>query len=432
MTQLGKPYNWGGHGPADYDCSGLVSAAFQSIGVFVPAQTDSIRGAVPQVTPNSAVQRGDLVEPTGGHVVLWCGDGTIIEAQQSGVPVHRVPSWIGSSTWQWVGRACQNGGVDPLAPFNPPETMGPGNPPGALDQQGGAGVGSAGVQDPVGRNLFSYWFTSQFTSEQAQMFTGRKAFMTGAPLIQMVTQICAAGMRSWSSAPNGDFMAWYPDYWGLDGKPCVLRLEDIELTDVHIDFTDDALTTHVYVAGDYMGGIGGPPNPILQWTESQGVVTVEDAQTWLYQRLIQIAPPDENLSGDLLLRRYGIRPLKQEFLMVGDHDLEFLLATKVFMEKWAQQYQTTIQMTFMPELFPGMRVDANHNLQVYVSSVTHNCDYEQGFYTTATIMAPSVPHAKQAMATVQTPFNSPTQQDVAFATSPQDFGNPDPQSGKDI
>lgn len=396
MTQIGKPYKWGGKGPANYDCSGLVSAAFKSIGIYVPAQTNDMRGAVPTV-PNNSVQRGDLVQPNEGHVVLWCGDGTVIEAQQDGVPVMRGPAaWLGPpSSWAWVGRACMNGGPDPSAPFSPPETMGPGAPPSALDQQAGVtGVGSSGGSgEGVARNLFGYFFGNQFASTLASQFGGKKSFIVGIPLIQMVQAIAAAGLRSWSSAPNGDLMFWYPDYWGMDGKPSVLLLEDIELTDVNINFSDDAMTTHVYVSGN-MNMNGEQPDPVTGWLNTQGIVTVEDPDRWLFQRLIQIAPTDdETLGGDQLMRRYGIRPMKQVFAMAGQPELEFLLASKIFMEKWAQQYQTTISMTFMPELFPGMRVMlASKNLQVYVTQVVHTGDYENGFMTQATIVAPSTPN----------------------------------------
>lgn len=421
MTQLGKPYVWGGKGPAGYDCSGLVSAAFKSIGVYVPPQTDAIRASIPSI-PQTSVQRGDLVEPTEGHVVLWCGDGTVIEAQTTGVPVGRFPAaHIGApGTWAWAGRACLNGGPDPTAPFNPPESMGPGTPPSALEQVAGAsGVGSSGSQEGIARNLFGYFFRpDQFATQIAAEFTGKRAFITGQPLLQMVQAVASAGLRSWSSGPDGSFIAWYPDYWGLDGKPAVLRLEDIELTDVSINYSDDPLTTHVYVNGD-MTMMAATPDPVAGWLNTAGIATVEDPDKWLYQRLIQIAPSDEqSLTGDEILRRYGVRPMKQTFSMAGRPELEFLLSCKIFMEKWAQQYQTTISMTFMPELFPGMRVElAGKNLQVYVSQVMHTCDYENGFHTQAVIMAPSVPIAGRLMSNVTTAVG-PSEEVVRAFTTP--------------
>lgn len=397
---IGKPYVWGAKGPNGYDCSGLMNAAFKSIGVDVPGQTDAIRSSVRQV-PKESVQRGDLVEPSTGHVILWCGDGTIIEAPHSGAFVQRIPNPYPQSGWAWVGRACANGGPSPTAAYGVPWTMGPGSPPSAMAGVGGVtGTGSGGSQDGVGRNLFSYTFTaSRFAATIADFFPGEKAFLDGQPLLEAVQAVASAGLRCWSSGPNGDFMAWYPDYFGLDGKAAVLRLADIELEDVNINFSDDSLTTHVYVQGDW--SMMGNADPVMGWIDTAGVVTVE--QTWLYQYLILAAPGDlETASGQQIMQRFGVRPLKQQFAMAGSHELEFLLACQVFLERYAAQYQTQISMTFMPELFPGMRVElGNSKLQVYVSSVTHVCDYEQGFVTQATIMSPSNPGSKQLMMNVK-------------------------------
>lgn len=402
MTQQGRPYVWSAAGPSSYDCSGLVNAAFRSIGVYVPHQTNSIRDSIPQVYPNSAIQRGDLMEPHTNHVVIWLGNNMIIEATEPAVAMHANP-YGPPTNWTWVGRACQNGGTNPSAAFNAPWAMGPGNPPSALAQTGGPlGTGSGGSSEPVSRNLFSYLFTpATFATQVAMLWPADKAFLDGQPLMQMVTAICQAGLRSFSSAPDGSFMAWYPDYFGVDGKPAVVHLDDLELKDVHIDFSDDAMTTHVYVNGDY--SMMGDSDQIIGWMDTAGVATVEEP--WLYMRLAQVAPAELDIvGGEALMRRFGIRPLKHTAMMAGTHELEFLLACQLFMQKWAEQYQTTITMTFMPELFPGMRVElTNHNLQIYVTQVTHTCDYSQGFATAAVIMAPSNPNSLQAMLTVQTP-----------------------------
>jgi hypothetical protein len=203
-------------------------------------------------------------------------------------------------------------------------------------------------------------------------------------------------------------MAWYPDYWGLDGKPSVMLLADIEMKDCNINLNDDPLTTHVYINGD-LTMTGSMQDPVLGWLMTAGVATVE--QPWLYTRLLVAAPGDiEVASGQEIMQRFGIRPLQQSFAMAGTQEMEFLLACQIFMEQWAKQYQTVISMTFMPELFPGMRVQlVSQDLQVYISAVSHVCDYEQGFFTQVTIAAPSSPQAASDMGTVKTPVMTPQQ-----------------------
>ena len=139
---------------------------------------------------------------------------------------------------------------------------------------------------------------------------------------------------------------------------------------------------------------------VVAWLETAGSVTVE--HDWLFQRLSKIAPGDlGGISGPELMKRFGARPLKVPVAMAGSENLEFLLACQIFMEKWAQQYQTSASFTFLPELFPGMRVIlAGHDLQVYVSEVTHTFDWENGFSTNAVIMAPSRTDAATAMSGV--------------------------------
>lgn len=409
MTQIGKPYVWGAAGPASYDCSGFVMECFKAIGVQLQHYTGTQYTEGTPGTP-ATLQRGDLCFPggTASHVVIWLGNGTVLEATPPSVginPVYFTPT-AGN-----ICRICQNGGVNPAAPYTSPTTNGPGNPPGALPQQGGgvdpgSSGGSAGGGVP--QNLFSYLFTPQtFQTQTANEFKGEKAFIDGEPLINMVKSIAGAGLREFCSAPNGDFVAYYPDYWGIDGKPAVLGLEDIELKDVRIDMSDDPLTTHVYIEGD-LSQVGSSPS-IENWINTAGVATVED--TWLFQRLIAVAPGTfaQGATGDSIMRTFGIRPLNQTFSMAGSNELELLLACKVFMLKWAQQYQTSVTMTFMPELFPGMRVVlVSRNLSVYCAAVTHTCDFEAGFSTAAVIMAPANSNALSAMATVLTPGASPT------------------------
>ncbi len=392
-AQIGKPYVYGGKGPQSYDCSGLVSWAFRAAGVYVPPQTLAIRDSVPRVATNIP-QRGDLVICyNAGHVVLALGPTTCIEAPHPGafVQVSAMPPI------ESVHRPAEWGGLGPTSPHLNPLTSGPGAPAGT-GTWASSGTGSSGGNEQIARNLFAYHFTPErFASDIAEMFSeNHKEYIDAEPLIQTAQAVSRASLRNFASAPNGDFMAYYPDYFGLNGTQAVVQLEDIELKDVKINFSDDNLTTHVYVAGERDTQTGEEIN-VYDWLASAGSVTVE--HEWLFARLRQISPGDlQDASGRELMKRFGVRPFKMPFPMAATEALEFLLACQIFMEKWAMQYQTTASFTFLPELFPGMRVILNgHNLQVYVSEVVHTFDFEQGFQTQAVISAPSVPGAAGRM-----------------------------------
>lgn len=95
-AQLGKPYVWGATGPASYDCSGLVQAAWASAGVAIPRTTYEQWAALPHV-PMSAIQPGDLIFFDGiGHVAIYVGNNMIIDAPQPGQFVEKVSL---SSPW---------------------------------------------------------------------------------------------------------------------------------------------------------------------------------------------------------------------------------------------------------------------------------------------------------------------------------------------
>ena len=100
MNQRGKPYQWGAlttH-QNSYDCSSLMLQAYRSAGVTLPrvSRQQFQAGAL---LPVKQAQPGDLLfwaydesnPATIHHVAMYLGDGKIVEAQQTGVPVHIRP-----------------------------------------------------------------------------------------------------------------------------------------------------------------------------------------------------------------------------------------------------------------------------------------------------------------------------------------------------
>jgi peptidoglycan DL-endopeptidase CwlO len=99
-AQLNKPYVYGATGPDDYDCSGLVQAAWAAAGVSIPRTTYEQWAALPHI-PLSDLQPGDLILYNGeSHVAIYVGDGEIIDAPHTGAFVEKVAeatSWYADS-----------------------------------------------------------------------------------------------------------------------------------------------------------------------------------------------------------------------------------------------------------------------------------------------------------------------------------------------
>ena len=415
LAQVGKPYVWGARGPASFDCAGLTQFAYRSIGLEIGATTYDQAGRLQRI-PASNLRPGDLIQPNSGHTVMYVGPGTIVEAPQPGETVRVGPIYfdLTSATCLRVP-GVEFGGVVPTA-FDIQKAMSASNAVAGTVTTGLGGTAQTGTTEPIARNLFTYQFAAgQFSSDISMEFGGQqgseeKAFINDEPIIQTVVSMAQAGLRNFQSAPNGDFVAYYPDYFGIDGKDAVWNLEDIEMKNVQIDLNDDALATHVYVSGSMTPQAGN--QGVLGWLGSKGVATVE--KTWLFARMEAAAPhtADEPYysGGSEIMRKFGVRPLVQSMSSVMQGPMEWLLAVQLFMRKWAEQYATQIETTFMPEVFPGMRVNlVKHNLQVYVTEVTHAGDFESGFTTTMTIMAPSRP----SIAGIATTMFNATSVDIA-------------------
>lgn len=154
MAQVGDPYLWGGNGPDRWDCSGLTVASYKAAGVSLPRTAALQWAALPHV-PLSQLQRGDLVfqgvAPAIHHVVLYLGNGMVVDAPHSGAKVRTEslsgfrdsvcggrPAAFGTST---TPTTAQNVGLPGgLSPWD----LVPGIPPGLGPIVGGAVGGAAG------------------------------------------------------------------------------------------------------------------------------------------------------------------------------------------------------------------------------------------------------------------------------------------------
>lgn len=276
----------------------------------------------------------------------------------------------------------------------------------------------------------SYFFANQFnavnTGAESVLYTGERALANDTKLWDDVKKAVNASLRACSSDPDGNFIAWYPDYYGKYGKTPHVIIKDVELQNLTITQSDKEFYSHVFCPGVYAGG-GKIP---FQMT--QGVVSIEgamaasvssaaalagddlvsDSVSPLLEKMLNIPEGDEwKYTPKELYRRYGARPAKTQSLPnftsgaliedVGEnaeaqkthtspaHILPYLYALYEFMYHWANQYKADIEITFMPELFPGMRIKVESlDIEFYVQSVTHSMDYSSGFTTKVGAICP--------------------------------------------
>jgi cell wall-associated NlpC family hydrolase len=90
--QVGVSYSWGGSSPSTgFDCSGLVYAAYRSIGWEIPRSSwDQLRAGRP--VGFARLHPGDLLfTEAGGHVQLVVSKRAAISAPQTGERVRYVP-----------------------------------------------------------------------------------------------------------------------------------------------------------------------------------------------------------------------------------------------------------------------------------------------------------------------------------------------------
>jgi peptidoglycan DL-endopeptidase CwlO len=90
LSQIGKPYAWGATGAASFDCSGLVTYAYRSVGItHLPRSSSAMYGATTRIS-RADLRPGDLVfyySPVS-HVAIYIGNGQVVEAPNSGATVR--------------------------------------------------------------------------------------------------------------------------------------------------------------------------------------------------------------------------------------------------------------------------------------------------------------------------------------------------------
>jgi hypothetical protein len=245
----------------------------------------------------------------------------------------------------------------------------------------------------------------------SQSLTGIKSLMNDQPLLPYLKNLFSATMRSFCSAPNGDLIAWFPDYYGLWGTAAKMVVQPIEVKDFSVTWDDSFFVTHQFTATTPQGGagqnglnlatgqvtslVGAALDPLVvaqNLSYTRGIASI-DVPAMMYA-LFKINPTTaqaENFS-KWIYQRFGARPDFQQLPNLVGPSAEFFASIYYFMRQWAYQYNADIPLTFMPELYPGMLLQVPaFSFQGYVNSVTHSWEFgDNGYFeTSANISAPA-------------------------------------------
>ena len=360
---------------------------------------------------------------SAGHVVLCIGDNSVVHSTSGGI---EGPQFGSLSTYI----------DDPIYDLCEHRQIGTtDSPPSNFENPGGGESSSVDTFLQAKNVAFNIAFNFPGSLLESVLLTGERALENDVKLLESVAEICKASLRTFSSLPNGDFVAWYPDYFNLTGRNPWLVISPTEITSCTISLSDKQLVTHVYVLGNPFGFNADSGSQInLEWYEKllgSGVVTLE--RPWVLDSFLRpfetkdelikrtnsntnqtntqyIPQVQQNSSkrprgilegaGSVLkfLERYGARPYFEKVPTIRHPIFEFFYAYHTFIQKWSEQFASKISMTFMPELFPGMIIEINLNnnsedkdvgsVTFYVKEVSHNFSYESGFSTDAIVVAP--------------------------------------------
>lgn len=466
-------YQLGGDDPATsadprvLDCSSLVDwCYFHATGRTLAGgggRTDTnaeIRMSMPLDLGAAQATKGALLFIGTTHVGISLGNGNHVAAHTDGIPLPKQVD-ISPNGGQFNHAALAPGLNYADAATNPqaaaalqrvvgypttvsdPNEFGGGSPISGTGAPGGGGAAgtTADASSAVFNELINVYSWGFQPATDGQFLMGPRALMNDQPMFPYINNLLKASMRSFCAAPNGDFMAWFPDYFGIWGGAAKMNVRPIELMDFTVMWSDQHIVTHQYVVGlpvgtgnasggaanfDSATGTFGAPDNMLFWRIStQGIATMDFPE--IFQAIF-----GEDASADFIakyLSRFGGRPDLVTMPVIPAGRAEFFMALYLFMQRWAAQFEASVPMTFMPELWPGMLlVLPDYSFQAYITEVQHTFRFGPGggFSTQASIVAPARTGGTKSDILGLLPLGGKRYLNGAPANAPQPAPNPTP------
>jgi hypothetical protein len=347
----------------------------------------------------------------GVHMVASLARPFVSTHRQGSKSLGLMPVWcptteLGSWTAQFDGNPVLTGNSDhvhwaSMIPLGDPGVAGPSGSgaTGTTSDTTSTYSNSALTSDQVGQAIFNVYRWLVDTNGPAQQesgaLTGDRALMNDTPVLESIQTLMTAGMRSYTSAPNGDFIGWFPDYFGQWGTAAKIIIETIELQEgFSVAWSDEYLKTHFFVAPSTNGNGLTPQDSLTRSLTTAGIASVEMPELMKALFRNPIKNFDFSQGADVFLARYGARAVYKSMdnlnADLGHYSrrIEFFFAVQNFMQNWSQQFSAQVSLTFMPEIYPGMLlVFPVYGVQAYVVQVEHTYDSTAGFETTPTCIA---------------------------------------------
>lgn len=382
---------------------------------------------------------GDFTKLQAGDVAFWrssakkahsaqYGHVSIIIGNPSGDSVMTLSQWASRNPFREPEyNAGFTGALRPTALGGVPGKVSGSAGAASGSDSGSSDSGSGGDWDSAtntGLKLFKY-FTYGFDTNaiiESAMLQGDLRMANDVSCLEYVSSCCKASMRTYMSLPDGSFAAFVPDWFGkmfpASEYHNIIEIPKTEVISFNIDFNKASYVSHLFLTTnetipdpanasalgvnmDVLGKLGSIGNTV-QLMMSSGVITLDYQGNNLLSLMdiscTGISNTDPNACKKLM-NRWGVSVKQEHDNYIQDSRLTAISALYRFLRYWANCFKSMMQITFRPEILPGLRLHfADAGVTLYVEQVTHSWSATEGGTTTVTVNSPVNDQGKAGVA----------------------------------